>query len=173
MGRIDNERLTLLEYVERYIPHTQNIRVFTGCVSAGPLKRFLMLLPPHSCMHVIAGKFSPDLQREIDHSYSTSPMNDMLTKALNTNRLRLGFHREVHMKVWLLDISIPRKRPQLTIWGSSNLTWQGLAQRKGEQNDRSSGRKRYLLEDARWKKFSSETMWLGQDNWELIKRQCW
>jgi len=171
VGRIDNERLTLQDFLGEYLPYARLVRVFTGCVSVGPVKHVLGILPACTPLSIIAGSIVEDLQDEID-LYARGANDHILHHAMATGRLKLGFHPKMHMKVWILNIDMPRRRPYLTVSGSSNFTWQGLARRKGEQNDPSRGRGRFRLEEARWQRFERETSWISSHTWPTIQKQC-
>jgi hypothetical protein len=173
MGYIDNERLTMKDYVQRYLPSCTDVRIFTGCVSPWALRLLVSNTPLSTPISVITGSFAPVFQEQLDawtrEDREHGSASDIFA-SLRSGKLRVGFHHDIHMKVWLMRHSSGR-RPWHTIYGSSNLTLTGMFSRKGEQNDRSRSRRRFLLEEQRWRKFEPSATWLNPEAWRRIRNQ--
>lgn len=173
MGEIDNKKITLQGFIDQHINFAKNLRIFTGCVSKGPVEWILNRSPLNSQVSIIAGAIAPDLIKVLDGLFIDGhSKSKIIENTLNSNRLLLGLNLDVHMKVWLFNLE-NGKYPILTVWGSSNLTWQGLSNRKGEQNDWSFEDERFKMEELQWGRFKSGTNWISKENWPSLREKCW
>lgn len=173
MGKIDNKKITLQGFVDQYINFAKRLRIMTGCVSKGPVEWILRRLPLSSNLFIVAGSIAPDLMQELDKIFLDSSESPKIGNALIANRLWLGLNREIHMKIWLFELENRGEQSCLTIWGSSNLTWQGLCNRKGEQNDWTLEYSRFALEESQWNHFKPGVDWITSLNWTDLRNKCW
>lgn len=158
MGKIDNNSITLLGFIDPYINYTGKLRIITEFSSKWAIEWLLIRLPLSSQITIITGNLTPDLYNLFDIIYNGKPNSKLIDTALSENKLKIGICRDIKLKIWLFNLENQERR-LLSISGYSYLTEQGLWKKKGVINYFSFESADFQNLEAEWENIQAGVQW--------------